>query len=51
MNEMNIKIIWNELFDTYSVTVENKEIITGASQDEIEALTIKTIIELSTKED
>ena len=49
MNETNIKIIWDEVFDTYDVQADGKEIITGASQDEIETMTIKDIIDLMTR--
>lgn len=49
MNETNIKIIWDEVLDTYDVQANGKEIITGASQDEIEALTMREIIDLMTR--
>ena len=44
---MNIEIEWDEMFDTYDVKVDGVTISERLSQDEIESMTIKEIVELS----
>lgn len=43
---MEIKIIWDENSDKYSVLYNGTEIINDLSQDQIERLTIREIIDL-----
>ena len=42
---MDIKIEWNELFDTYDVIVDGKKVAEMLNQDEVESITIKELVE------
>ena len=49
-NVFKIVIIWNEGFDTYSVAINDNIVMECLSQDEVEALTIKQLIDIDMEE-